>query len=213
MSEAPRDSRPDARPGAKSIILASQSRFRRAVLAHAGISFAVEAAAIDEAEVRAGCRAAGEDARAAAMALAELKAVRISRRHPDALVIGADQMLECDGAWFEKPVDRDSARTSLLALRGKTHQLVTAVCVAQAGQRIWHHAESAHLTMRQFSDGFLESYLDAAGDDTLLTVGAYQVEGLGIQLFERVEGDHSTILGLPLLPLLDFLRGHGAVPR
>jgi septum formation protein len=193
------------------LILASGSPTRLAALTAAGLAVRAEPAAIDEDEIRASCRAEGADAAAAAAALAELKAVRVSRRHPDALVIGADQMLDCGGVWFEKPSDRARARASLVALRGKTHELVSAVCAAEGGRRIWHHIARAHLTMRDFSDGFLEAYLDALGTDALEAVGAYHVERLGIQLFGRIEGDHSTILGLPLLPLLDFLRNHEVV--
>jgi septum formation protein len=126
------------------------------------------------------------------------------------LVIGADQMLDCKGVWFDKPADRRQARAQLVALRGRTHVLSSAACVYRDGQRLWHAVQQARLTMRPFSDEFLDEYLSAVGDDVTGSVGAYRLEGLGSHLFARVEGDWFTILGLPLLPLLDFLRGQGA---
>ena len=145
------------------------------------------------------------------MVLAELKAQRVSQRHKDALVIGADQMLQCGGIWFDKPADLDHARGHLIALRGKTHELLSAVCVVRDGEVLWRHLESAQLTMRPFSDAFIDEYLAAAGDAVCASVGAYQLEGRGAQLFSRIEGDYFTILGLPLLPLLGFLVNHGVV--
>ena len=120
-------------------------------------------------------------------------------------------MLECNGVWFDKPPDIDHARAHLMSLRGRPHDLITAAVVVRAGARVWQHVECATLTMRPLSDTFIESYLQTAGADVCSTVGAYRLEGLGAQLFTRVEGDFFTILGLPLLPLLDFLRGHGIV--
>ena len=149
------------------------------------------------------------DAAAAAETLAELKANKISMRAPGALVIGADQILECEGRWFDKPPDRTAAVAHLRALGGKTHALATAVCVVRDGVRIWHHREAPRLTMRPLDGVFIESYLDAAGPEVLETVGAYRLEDLGAQLFTKVSGDYFTILGLPLLPLLGFLREHG----
>jgi septum formation protein len=164
---------------------------------------------VDEEEVKLAGKAEGVGADAVAEALAELKAQRVTRRHPGALVIGADQMLECEGVWFDKPSDRAAAREQLLALRGKTHQLVSCAVIVRDGERLWHKVDRARLTMRNFSENFLDGYLDAVGDEVLYSVGAYQLEGLGAQLFQRVEGDFFTILGLPLLPLLGFLRVHG----
>lgn len=197
--------------GQAALILASASPARAALLAQAGVPCATEPAAIDEEEVKAALRAAGADAAKVAETLAELKAQRVSSRHPGAVVIGADQVLECGGVWFDKPADSSHARNDLLALRGKSHDLVTCVCVVRDGQRLWHHTSRATLHMREFSGTFLESYLTAVGAEALESVGAYQLEGLGAQLFARIDGDYFSILGLPLLPLLDFLRGHGMV--
>ena len=199
------------RPGAPALILASASRSRRRLLEQAGLRLRVEPASVDEDEVKRAMRAEGATAGEVALGLAELKAQRISRRAPDALVIGADQMLECGGRWFDKPGSRAEAADHLRWLAGRSHSLVTAVCVVLDGTRIWHHLETARLTMRDLGEGFLAAYLEANGARTLESVGAYQLEGLGAQLFERIEDDYFTILGLPLLPLLGFLRGHGVV--
>lgn len=191
------------------LVLASGSRTRAAMLEQAGVSAILDKPLVDEDEVKAAGRAEGVPADAVAEALAELKAQRITRRHPSALVVGADQMLECEGRWFDKPADRAAARAQLLDLRGKTHRLVSCAVVVRDGERMWHKVDSARLTMRNFTEDFLDDYLDRVGDDVVHSVGAYQLEGLGAQLFQRVEGDFFTILGLPLLPLLGFLRVHG----
>lgn len=193
------------------IILASGSATRRAMLENAGVPFVVDTAPVDEAAVKQAMRAETDNPARVAEVLAELKAARVSARHPGAIVIGADQMLECDRQWFDKPADREAARAQLLALRDKSHRLVSSVVAVRDGQRLWHHTDAARLDMRRFSDAFLEDYLDRAGAAVLSSVGAYQLEGLGAQLFRAVEGDHFTILGLPLLPLLDFLRENGVV--
>jgi septum formation protein len=195
----------------RDVILASTSRTRGSMLSNAGVPFTAIAPGVDEDSVKASLRAEGASAAEAAEALAEVKAIRLSGRLHDALVIGADQMLVSEDRWYDKPTDRAAARRQLQELRGKTHQLVTSAVVMLGGQRIWHHVEPAELTMRPFSEAFLDDYLDRAGDDILSSVGAYQLEGLGAQLFSRVEGDHFVILGLPLLPLLDFLRVHGVL--
>nr|WP_295831720.1 Maf family protein [uncultured Azospirillum sp.] len=194
---------------APKLVLASGSRTRAVMLEQAGVSAVLDKPLVDEDEVKAAGRAEGVSADIVAEALAELKAQRITRRHPGALVVGADQMLECEGRWFDKPADRAAARAQLLDLRGKTHRLVSCAVVVRDGERMWHQIDSARLTMRNFSEAFLDDYLDRVGDDVLHSVGAYQLEGLGAQLFHRVEGDFFTILGLPLLPLLGFLRVHG----
>ncbi|AWK86043.1 Maf family protein [Azospirillum thermophilum] len=196
---------------APTVVLASGSKTRAAMLEKAGVRVILDAPLVDEEEVKLAGRAEGVPPEDVAEALAELKAQRVTRRHRGALVIGADQMLECDGVWFDKPTGRDAAREQLQALRGKTHRLISCAVVVRDGQRLWHQIDRARLAMRPFSDAFLEQYLDAAGEDVMHSVGAYQLEGLGAQLFQRVEGDFFTILGLPLLPLLGFLRVHGVV--
>jgi septum formation protein len=193
------------------LILASASLVRARLLSDSGIAHDVEPAAIDEAALKQSLRAEGASTEDAALALAGLKAQKIARRRPGALVIGADQILEHGGDWLDKPVDRPAARAALGALRGQAHELVSGVVVARDGIVLWRHAERASLTMRDFSDDFLDAYLDRVGDAALASVGGYQIEGPGLQLFARIDGDYFTILGLPLLPLLDFLRGHGAV--
>ena len=206
---------PVAGPAAatSSVILASGSRFRAAMLRAAGVPFTVLVPGVDEAAVRESLGAEGATAEDVAIALGELKAVAVSRRHPDALVIGSDQMLDCNGVWFEKTVDRDHARASLAALAGRDHRLVTSAVVTRGGERIWHVSQSVRMRMRPLSEDFIDRYLDAVGDDVRSSVGAYQLEGLGAQLFTAVEGDYFTVLGLPLLPLLDFLRVHGVLAR
>ncbi|HEX5327968.1 MAG TPA: Maf family protein [Acetobacteraceae bacterium] len=193
------------------LILASASRARSSVLAGAGLSFQVEAARVDEAAVKQSARAEGAGVDETALILAELKAGRVSERVPEALVIGADQILVCEGAWFDKPADLPAAWTQLLALRGKTHVLSTAVVVQRRGQRLWQHVARPRLTMREFTDAFLDAYLAAEQVRLLTSVGAYRLEGRGVHLFEQIEGDYSAILGLPLLPLLAFLRQHGMI--
>lgn len=196
---------------APAVILATASAARQAVLAAAGLRFTAEAAAVDEAAIKESARAEGIPPGEAAMLLAEAKAQRIARRHPEALVIGADQLLVCDGRWFDKPPDMAAARTQLLALRGRPHELMTAMVCWRGGQRAWQHLARPRLTMREFSEEFLDAYLVAEGEAVLGSVGAYRLEGIGVQLFSAVEGEHGAILGLPLLPLLGFLRQHGVL--
>ena len=190
------------------VILASASAARACLLEAAGLTFSVVPAMVDEESIKDSMHAEGAEAEAVAETLATLKAGRISGRHPEALVIGADQLLVCGDRWFDKPADMAEARAHLQALRGRRHGLVTAVVVARAGSTIWHHSEVAWLKMRRFSDGFLDSYLEEIGEAVCETVGGYRLEARGVQLFEIVEGNHFTILGLPLLPLLAFLREH-----
>ena len=196
---------------APALILATASQARRAVLAAAGLRFTAEAAAVDEAAIKEGARAEGIPPGEAAMLLAEAKAQRIARRQPEALVIGADQLLVCEGRWFDKPPDMAAARAQLLALRGRPHELMTAMVCWRGGQRVWQHLARPRLTMRGFSEAFLDAYLALEGEAVLGSVGAYRLEGPGVQLFDAVEGEHSAILGLPLLPLLGFLRQHGVL--
>lgn len=196
---------------APRLILASSSATRRGLLERAGLRFEARAAAVDEAAIKSGAQAEGIPPADAAIMLAEAKAERIARREPEALVLGCDQLLVCEGRWFDKPDGIAGARAHLQALRGKRHELVTATVAWRGGQRVWQDVTVPRLTMRSFSDAFLEAYLAAEGEAVCASVGAYRLEGLGVHLFSRVEGEHSAILGLPLLPLLGFLRTHGVV--
>ncbi len=196
---------------APKIVLASASAIRRTLLANAGIAHEVDPGAVDEDEVKRAMKADGAPAAAVAETLAEMKAMRVASRHPGALVFGADQMLECNGIWFDKPADREHAAAHLMALAGRTHHLISALVCVRNGARIWHHTAMASLAMRPLSRGFIDLYLDAAGPKVQQSVGAYQLEGLGAHLFSRVEGDYFTVLGLPLLAMLAFLREHGVV--
>lgn len=191
------------------LILASASLSRRQLLANAGLTFEIEPSGIDEDEMTRSLLAERASPQEIAEALAETKALRVSGKHPAAMVVGGDSTLACNGRLFDKPPNLEAARKQLLALRGQTHELFSSVVVARAGARIWHWSERARLTMRPFNEPFLDAYLARAGETVLTSVGAYRLEGLGAHLFSRVDGDYFTILGLPLLPLLSFLQGHG----
>ena len=193
------------------LILASASAARARLLAAAGVAARSDPAGIDESEIKRGYRRKDEQAEACAAALAEAKAVAVSRRHQNLLVIGADQILSCNGEWFDKPRDIAEARAQLERLRGRSHELASAVAVVRDGAPAWRHVERARLTMRRFSDGFLDDYLTAMGEELTFTVGGYALEGLGARLFDTVEGDYFAILGLPLLPLLKYLRSEGVL--
>lgn len=192
-----------------AVVLASGSLTRQRLLRAAGVAFDVDVARIDEAAVIESLTAEKAPARDVADLLAELKAVKVSSRHPQAFVIGADQVLSIGAELFQKPGSLAGAREQLRRLRGRAHALSSAVSVARDGSVIWRIVQEARLTMRDFSDTFLEAYLADASEEILGSVGAYHVEGLGIQLFSGIDGDTFTILGLPLVPLLDFLRLHG----
>ena len=192
------------------IILASKSAARTAVLTGAGVPFETAVSGVDEETVKSAMLAQGATPREVADALAELKAVKISRNRPG-FVVGADQTLELEGRLYDKAETLEAARERLKLLRGKPHQLHSAVVVAKDGAPIWREIVSATLTMRDFSDDFLEAYLAEEGPHALGSVGCYRLEGPGAQLFARIEGDYFAILGLPLLGLLDLLRRHGAV--
>ncbi len=196
---------------APRLILASQSTSRHALLTAAGLVFDCVPARVDEDAVKQAARAEDASPEEAALLLASLKAERVARTHPDAVVIGADQILVCDGAWFDKPADIAAAETHLRRLRGLTHTLVTAVICQRGPTPLWQHVAMPRLTMRGFSDAFLADYLAAEGEALLSSVGAYRLEGLGVHLFERIEGEHAAILGLPLLALFGFLRQHGVL--
>jgi septum formation protein len=195
------------------IVLSSSSATRRKLLSQTGLYFKTAKPPVDESVIKETLRKAGASAAQVADNLAESKADSVALILPGAYIIGADQMLECDGVWFDKPDGLEGARRHLLALRGKTHQLVTATVIAHEGRVIWRHLDTAQMTMRAFSDEFLERYLDKTGDDIVHSVGAYELEGMGAQLFEKIEGDFFSILGLPLIPLMGALREAGALPK
>jgi septum formation protein len=194
-----------------SVILASKSAARRAVLDGAGVAYEARVAGVDEDAVKAGLLAEGASPRDVADALAELKAIRVSRGRTE-FVIGADQTLDLEGALYDKAETLEAARERLKTLRGKTHKLHSAVVVAKEGAPIWREVATASLTMRNFSDAFLDDYLKTEGPHALGSVGCYRLEGPGAQLFSKIDGDYFAILGLPLLGLLDLLRGHGELP-
>jgi septum formation protein len=193
------------------LLLASASAGRRALLKAAGLQFDVCPARIDEAALKAAARAERLSASDTALLLAQAKGARIAARDPDALVIGCDQLLVCGDDWFDKPANLAAARAQLRALRGRTHTLVTAVLCQRGDRRLWHCVATPRLTMRDFSDATLEAYLALEGAHVTVTVGAYRIEGPGIQLFDTIDGDNAAIVGLPLLPLLGFLRQHGVL--
>jgi septum formation protein len=193
----------------RPLVLASKSEIRRALLADAGIPVEIAPADVDERGIEE--RAATRDAGEIALVLARAKAHAIAARLPGRLVLGADQTLALGERRFSKPSDRAAARDQLKALRGQTHELHTAVALARDGAIVFEHRELARLTMRAFSDGFLGSYLDAMGGAVMASVGGYQLEKAGVQLFERIDGDHFVILGLPLVALLAYLRRAGCL--
>lgn len=201
--------------GSDRIVVASASLTRHEMLKRAGLAFTVDPADIDEAAIRETLRTDDEAVSPSDIAevLARTKGETVSVRHPEAVVIAADQVLALGDEIFAKPTDLDEARETLMRLRGRTHQLHSAVVLAQAGAVTWIQVETAHLTMRKFSAGFVSDYLMRAGADVCQSVGAYQLEGLGIQLFEKIEGDYFTILGLPLVSLLAELRQRGVIEK
>jgi septum formation protein len=198
-------------PEGSRLILASTSAARRALLQAAGLAFEITPARVDESEIKRSVRAQGASPEQAAILLSELKAARVARQHPDAVVIGADQILVCNDDWFDKPETLAAARAQLEALRARTHTLVTAVVCQRDETRLWHHVATPRLTMRNFSNEFLDAYIGSEGEAISSSLGAYRFEAYGIHLFDRIEGEHSAILGLPMLPLLGFLRQHGAL--
>ena len=194
------------------IVLASSSMSRRAMLEAAGVIFTTSVPDIDEAVMKSALIEKGADAAGIADGLAEAKAVAVSQRHRDAFVIGSDQVLVCEGGLFSKCADENEAREALKDLRGREHQLISAVTIARNAKPVWRHRESARLHMRDFSDAFLNAYLTMELPDVLGSVGVYRIEGRGAQLFDRVEGDQFCIRGLPLIPVLGALRELGALP-
>ncbi len=191
------------------LVLASGSAIRRQLLVNAGLNFIVEPAHVDEALVKQDLAREGASAEALAETLAELKARQVALRHSEALVLGCDQVLACGSMLFDKPADLDHVACHLRALSGKTHSLYVSAVIQQGDRRIWHVNRRADLTMRELSDAYIADYVAAVGQEVMASVGAYQLEGLGAQLFSRIEGDYFTILGLPLLDILGFLRLRG----
>jgi septum formation protein len=194
-----------------SVVLASASAARAALLRNAGVEVAIDPARIDEAAVKQSLLVEGAPARDIADTLAELKALRTGRHHPSALVLGADQVLVHRGEILDKPASMAEARAQLHRLRGERHELLSAAVIVAGGSPVWRHVGRARLTMRPFGEAFLDDYLSRAGEAVLTSVGAYHLEGLGAQLFARVEGDYFTVLGLPLLEVLGFLRARGVL--
>ena len=195
-----------------TLVLASTSVSRATLLRNAGVAFEAVAPSVDEAEVKRSLLAEGASPRAIADVLAEMKACQVSRRLPGALVLGSDQTLErADGSMLDKPDGRSGAEAHLRALMGTEHRLHCGAVIAIDGHAVWRVVDTARLTMRFLSNAFITNYLDREGDAVLGSVGAYRLEGLGAQLFSRVVGDHFTILGLPLLPVLDYLRVRGVL--
>ena len=194
------------------IVLASQSASRRALLEAAQVPFEALSPGVDEEAAKEALRADGLDARQLADALAELKALRVSRRVPGGLVLGCDQTLSLeDGTMIDKATDRADAERILKRLSGRVHHLHSAAVIALNGEPIWRHIERVRMTVRSLSDGFIAAYLDKDWDQLRWCVGCYRIEGPGVQLFARVEGSQFAIQGLPLLPLLDFLRVRGVL--
>ena len=196
-----------------ALILAGSSRSRREMLEAAGVKFDIQNAHVDEEPIKDALLAEGANGHNIADALAEMKALSVSTIMPEHYVIGADQILEFDGVCFSKARNRTEAKTHLQAMSGKKHNLISAVVIARAGQSEWRAIEKVRLTMRTLSDDFIDQYLEKCGPDILSSVGCYHIEGMGAQLFDRVEGDYFTILGMPLLKVLDFCRTKGLIKK
>jgi septum formation protein len=209
VSAAPK---PIAGSKAGLLVLASASPTRALLLRRAGIPFVQDPASIDEGAAKAELQRSGRNALEAALELARRKAVVVAQRHPQQLVLGADQLLECEGRWFDKPANRRQAREQLLELSGRRHRLATAAVLLRGKVVCWSLVEAPELVLRSLSSELIDAYLDAAGETALNSVGSYQIEGLGVQLIERIDGDLFAILGLPMLPLLAALRIEGALP-
>lgn len=194
-----------------SLVLASTSPFRAAILKNAGLDFRAEGANVDERAVETPLIEADATAEDIATVLAEAKALDVSERNPGDLVLGGDQTLSLDGNLFHKPANMEEARYHLLSFSGKTHQLWSAMSLVCNGETVWRHVAVAHMHVRKLSPEFIGRYLARVGDMALKSVGAYQYEGLGIQLFDEIDGDYFTIVGLPILPLLEKLRELGEI--
>lgn len=191
------------------IILASTSRTRQELLTKAGVEFIPVPSGVDEDAAKSAFLAEGQSPRTIADGLAELKAVRVSMKSPGRLVFGSDQTLDLDGRLLNKATTVDDLAEGLRQLRGRTHKLHSAIVAAETGMPVWRHLSTATLKVRSFSEHWLAEYLSACGDEVMSSVGGYHYEGLGAQIFEQVDGDVFTVLGLPLLPMLGFLRDRG----
>ena len=194
------------------LILASGSPTRRAMLANAGLNFEVIAASVDEDSLKHAAKAEQLSGLDAATMIAKMKAQQISAQHPEAYVIGADQLLVQSDDWFSKPETRDEAKATLRALSGHTHHLVTVGVVYQQGRRLWHHGESPSVSIRSLDDDEIDAYLDHLGNAMTATPGVYMIERLGAQIISKIQGCPYAVLGLPLLQLMAFLRDHGLKP-
>ncbi|UTW59098.1 septum formation protein Maf [Kordiimonas sp. SCSIO 12603] len=193
-------------------ILASGSKTRAKMLKSAGVDFTVQTAPVDEASLKEALVADGAAPRHIADALAEMKARAVSFMYPEALVLGADQILVKDGKIFSKASNQQEAEATLKELSGGEHRLISAAVICQNGQAIWRSVDQVKMDVRPLSDTFIKQYLNILGDDAYWSVGCYQIEGIGAQLFNRVDGDYFTVLGMPLLPVLDFLRRYNLLP-
>jgi septum formation protein len=197
-----------------TLVLASQSASRRAMLDAAGVPHEALAAQVDEASAKESLLAAGTIPRDLADALAELKALKVSRMVPQALVLGGDSLVALDdGSLLDKPESREQARDHLQRMSGKTHDIYSAAVIVEAGRPVWRHVDRARLHVRPLSEAFIESYLDIEWPAIAGCVGCFRIEGPGVQLFHRTEGSHFTVLGMPLLPILDYLRTRGVMPK
>lgn len=196
----------------RRLILASTSPIRLSLLRNAGLTVAAQAARVDEDTVRQSLQAESAKPRDIADALAEMKAAKVSSRLPEALVLGCDQVLDFRGEVFAKPDSIDAARQQLLAMRGQTHSLLSAAVLFEQGKPVWRHVGQARLTMRSFTDSYLDAYLARNWPAISHSVGGYMLESEGVRLFDRIDGDYFTILGLPLLPLLSYLATRGHIP-
>ena len=197
---------------AEPLVLASASATRQRLLAAAGVPFEAVPVRVDEAAIRRSLEAEGANPRDIADVLAEMKARRIGERHPDRMVLGCDQVLDHRGKVLGKPATRDEAKAQLLALRNDRHSLLSAAVIYDGGRPVWRHVGVARLVMRDFSDGWLDTYLDRNWPGLADTVGGYKLEEEGVRLFARIDGDHFTILGLPMLELLSYLTVRGVIP-
>lgn len=195
-----------------TVILASQSASRRAMLDAAGVDYTALPAHIDEAAIKASLLTANHSPRDIADALAEMKAIKVSQAHPTALVLGSDSIVaRADGILLDKPTDRATARQHLASLSGGTHHLLSAAVIAEQGRPVWRHVDQARLVVRSLTPAFIEAYLDAEWPAIAQCVGCFRIEGRGVTLFDRIDGNHFTILGMPLLPVLGYLRTRGAM--